>query len=304
LPSNFSVRTREEMAPTRKAPDAKTAARKKKTVCRAITKWICYAVLALLVLTGLLVAWCSTTLSPEGSFFATVIPLIEGSPPQTLFGSLVKPSTPPVPAEMTPLPRPAGESFVTLPGTGDQMPANGLGMCCRASAYDDESVRRTVLWYLLQGGRHIDTAMLYLNHKPIGRAIEEAIARGVPRREIFVVTKLTDRAYAKGKATIDALLLEFARELRVEYIDLVLLHLPNSFFPIGHNWANRTCTSWADCRKAAWRVCHTGLEPRTSKPRTVCYAHVRASPWSGARRSQGARHCAKHRRVELRRSAA
>ena len=292
------------MAPTRKAPDAKTAARKKKTVCRAITKWICYAVLALLVLTGLLVAWCSTTLSPEGSFFATVIPLIEGSPPQTLFGSLVKPSTPPVPAEMTPLPRPAGESFVTLPGTGDQMPANGLGMCCRASAYDDESVRRTVLWYLLQGGRHIDTAMLYLNHKPIGRAIEEAIARGVPRREIFVVTKLTDRAYAKGKATIDALLLEFARELRVEYIDLVLLHLPNSFFPIGHNWANRTCTSWADCRKAAWRVCHTGLEPRTSKPRTVCYAHVRASPWSGARRSQGARHCAKHRRVELRRSAA
>ena len=184
------------------------------------------------------------------------------------------------------------------------MPANGLGMCCRASAYDDESVRRTVLWYLLQGGRHIDTAMLYLNHKPIGRAIEEAIARGVPRREIFVVTKLTDRAYAKGKATIDALLLEFARELRVEYIDLVLLHLPNSFFPIGHNWANRTCTSWADCRKAAWRVCHTGLEPRTSKPRTVCYAHVRASPWSGARRSQGARHCAKHRRVELRRSAA
>ena len=138
------------------------------TVCRAIAKWVCYAVLALLALLGLLAAWSFTTPVPEGTFFATVFPLMKGIPPQTLFGSLVRPSTPPVPADMLPLPRPAKESFVTLAGTGDPMPANGLGMCCRASAYDDESVRRTVLWYLLQGGRHVDTAMLYLNHKPIG----------------------------------------------------------------------------------------------------------------------------------------
>ena len=82
-----------------------------------------------------------------------------------------------------------------------------------------------MLWYLLQGGRHIDTAMLYLNHAPIGAAIVEAIERGVPRREIFVVTKLTDRAYSKGAAEIDALLLRFTRELRVDYLDLVLLQL-------------------------------------------------------------------------------
>ena len=114
-----------------------------KTVCRAIAKWMCYAVLALLALLGLLAAWSFTTPVPEGTFFATVFPLMKGIPPQTLFGSLVRPSTPPVPADMLPLPRPAKESFVTLAGTGDPMPANGLGMCCRASAYDDESVRRT-----------------------------------------------------------------------------------------------------------------------------------------------------------------
>ena len=30
-------------------------------------------------------------------------------------------------------------------------------------------------------------------------------------------------------------------------------------------------------------VCHTGLEPQTSRqgPRQVCYSHVRASPWTG-----------------------
>ena len=31
-----------------------------------------------------------------------------------------------------------------------------------------------VLWYLLEGGRHIDTAQLYLNHRAIGDAIKEA----------------------------------------------------------------------------------------------------------------------------------
>lgn len=216
---------------------------------RAITKCLCYSVLLVVALLGLLIGYCSTTPIPEGTFFATLIPLIKMSPPQTLFGSLVKPTTPPVPAGMKPQPRPVKEQFIALAGTGDLMPANGLGMCCRASAYDDESVRRSVLWYLLQGGRHIDTAMLYLNHKPIGAAIEEAIARGVPRREIFVVTKLTDRAYSKGQETIDALLVEFAHDLRVEYLDLVLLHVPKAFVPILHS-----CSDWSKCRTDAWRA--------------------------------------------------
>ena len=70
-------------------------------------------------------AWSFTTPIPEGTFFATVFPLTRGIPPQTLFGSLVRPSTPPVPADMLPLARPAKESFVALAGTADQMPANG-----------------------------------------------------------------------------------------------------------------------------------------------------------------------------------
>ena len=216
---------------------------------RSIARCICYPVLLLVALVALLIAFCCTTPIPEGTFYATLIPLIQGQPPQTIFGSLVQPSTPPVPADMMPKPRPKHELFLKLPGTGDQMPANGLGMCCRSSAYVEESVRRTVLWYLLQGGRHIDTAMLYLNHKPIGRAIEEAVARGVPRSEIFLVTKLPDRAYAKGKETIDLLLSEFLKELRVDYLDLVILHSPIGVIPIGH-----TCTNWSQCRITAWKA--------------------------------------------------
>ena len=123
-------------------------------------------------------------------------------------------------------------------------------MCCRASAYDDESVRRTVLWYFMQGGRHIDTAALYLNHKAIGVAIQQAIARGIPRSEMFIVTKLNDRRYAGGKAVIDPLLIEFAKELQVDYIDLILLHSPKAFVPIGHGGNN----DWSKNRITAWKA--------------------------------------------------
>jgi len=45
-----------------------------------------------------------------------------------------------VPADMLPLPRPEGEVLRPLMGSGDQMPAAGLGTCCRATAYHDDSV--------------------------------------------------------------------------------------------------------------------------------------------------------------------
>ena len=176
---------------------------------------MCYTLLAVVLLLAVLVGWWATKEVPEGYMFATLIPLIQGSLPQTVFGSLVPPLTPPVPDDMVPMPRPDNERFVTLPSTGDRMPAIGLGMCCRASAYDDESVRRSVLWFLLQGGRHIDTAHLYMNHKPIGVAIQQAIARGVPREEIFLVTKVFDRAYAQGREHVEGLLHRYAEELQV-----------------------------------------------------------------------------------------
>ena len=49
-----------------------------------------------------------------------------------------------------------------------------------------------VLWYLLEGGRLIDTAHIYGNHRAIGDAIREAGRRGVPRSEVFLVKKKGD----------------------------------------------------------------------------------------------------------------
>ena len=47
--------------------------------------------------------------------------------------------------------------------------------------------KNSVLYALEQGYRMIDTAMAYGNEDEVGQAIRES---GIPREEIFVVTKL------------------------------------------------------------------------------------------------------------------
>ena len=96
---------------------------------------------------------------PEGRAFATLIPLFGGYPPATIFGDGYYRSRSPVPVVpfgSKPAARPADEVTRALLGSGDEMPAVGLGLCCRPTAYDAFSVTRSVLWFLLKGGRHLD----------------------------------------------------------------------------------------------------------------------------------------------------
>ena len=115
----------------------------------------------LAVLLAWFAEWILTAPIPEGRLFATLIPVANGRLPPTMFGGWKYSPVPPVPDDLKPSPRPGGEMFLSLPG--GKMPANGLGLCCRASAYDDESVTRSVMWYLLKGGRHLDTAQASWN---------------------------------------------------------------------------------------------------------------------------------------------
>ena len=195
-------------------------------ICKSVTKVLCVRVLPVLVVfLAMFIGWLSTKEIPEGTMFATVIPLMKGHLPTTIFGPYATPLTPSVPDDFEALPRPTNEMFLNLPG-GERMPAQGLGMCCRASAYDEETVRRTVLWYLLLGGRHIDTADLYLNHRGVGKGIKEAISRGIPRSEIFVTTKLPARFFG-FKASQNSVN-RYLEELGLEYVDLLLLHFPSA----------------------------------------------------------------------------
>ena len=213
-----------------------------------VLKLLClYPLAVLAVVIATLVGFFSAHPNPEGRAFATIIPLANGYLPETIFGSYATTLdlVPPVPDDEPALPRPKNELFRTLP-SGAKMPANGLGTCCRASAYDQVSVRRSVSWYLLKGGRLIDTADMYLNHRAVGLGIKDAIARGIPRSEIFVVTKILPRSYG-GDGVAEAVP-RFLEELGLDYLDLVLLHHPSAFGP-------GTCKvdTPKACRENAWR---------------------------------------------------
>ena len=144
----------------------------------------------LVVLVAISVRAIYQTENPVATFFSIFFTVPKGYLPPAIFGPFHPCPVPEVPADMVPRPVAKHARHVALPVTGDQLPQIGLGTCCRPTAYDPESIRRSVLWYLLLGGRHIDTASIYGNHKPIGEAIQEAIKRGIPRREILVATKL------------------------------------------------------------------------------------------------------------------
>ncbi|MDD4016019.1 MAG: aldo/keto reductase, partial [Petrimonas sp.] len=73
----------------------------------------------------------------------------------------------------------------TLLNNGIKIPMLGLGTYRIGKT--DNDVYRAIRTALDVGYRHIDTATLYGNEAPIGKAIRES---GIPREEIFVTTKL------------------------------------------------------------------------------------------------------------------
>ena len=106
------------------------------------------------VFLAMTVGWLAQSHLPLGRLFATIVPLFKGIMPPSVVGHGKMKGTPTVPDDLQPQPRPTGELFLDLPDSNDKMPAAGLGMCCRPTAYDDVLVRRTITWYLLQGGTH------------------------------------------------------------------------------------------------------------------------------------------------------
>lgn len=105
---------------------------------------------------------------------------------------------------------------VTL-NSGYEMPIYGIGTY---SLLNEECVNSVAT--ALENGVHlIDTAYMYHNEESVGEAVRNS---GIPREEIFVITKLYPNQFANAEAAID----EALEKLDIEYIDLMLLHHPGS----------------------------------------------------------------------------
>lgn len=107
--------------------------------------------------------------------------------------------------------------FVTL-NNGVKMPLEGFGVF----QIPDQSVcEQAVTDAIKSGYRLIDTAAAYMNEEAVGKAIAKS---GVPREELFVVTKLwvQDAGYEKAKKAFRTSL----EKLGLDYLDLYLIHQP------------------------------------------------------------------------------
>ena len=99
--------------------------------------------------------------------------------------------------------------------SGYDMPLNGLG----TYSLEDDVCVKSVSEALKCGVRLIDTASAYENEREVGKAVRES---GIPRKKIFVTTKLYPDQYDNPKKAIN----DSLKRLNIDYIDLLLLHHP------------------------------------------------------------------------------
>lgn len=107
--------------------------------------------------------------------------------------------------------------YVTL-NNGVKMPCAGFGVF---QIKDKEECVRVVLDAIDAGYRLIDTAQSYGNEEAVGKAIAQS---PVPREELFITTKvwISSYGYEKAKASVE----ESLKKMKLDYLDLVLLHQP------------------------------------------------------------------------------
>ncbi|KAK8529487.1 hypothetical protein V6N12_060268 [Hibiscus sabdariffa] len=117
-----------------------------------------------------------------------------------------------------------------LGSNGEKMPLLGLGTAV-SPPVGPEATKLAILQAIKLGYRHFDTAAKYGSEQPLGDAIQEALSIGSirSRDELFITTKLwCGDAHAELVATA---LKRSLQNLKLEYLDLFLIHWPVSAKP-------------------------------------------------------------------------
>ncbi len=109
------------------------------------------------------------------------------------------------------------ETKTVMLNSGYEMPIYGLGTYSLTGKTCVDSVTAA----LNSGVRLIDTAYMYHNEESVGEAVRNS---GIPREEIFVITKLYPNQFSNPEAAIE----EALEKLDLSYIDMMLLHHPGT----------------------------------------------------------------------------
>lgn len=112
--------------------------------------------------------------------------------------------------------------------TGAEMPAIGLGTF-GSDHVSAGQIAEAVKGAAKIGYRHFDCAAVYGNEAEIGLALQEVMASGLRREEMWITSKLWNDKHAE-EDVIPAFKKSLA-DLRLDYLDLYLIHWP---FPNFH----------------------------------------------------------------------
>jgi diketogulonate reductase-like aldo/keto reductase len=122
--------------------------------------------------------------------------------------------------------------------TGARMPAVGLGTFGSDSVTAGQ-VAEAVKGAAAVGYRHFDCASVYGNEDAVGAALEEIRRGGIKREDLWITSKLWNDKH--GEDDVIASCRKSLADLRLEYLDLYLVHWPfPNFHPPGCDVSSRS----------------------------------------------------------------
>lgn len=147
---------------------------------------------------------------------------------------------------------PPGGTILIAPGVEMPIVSNGYS----PSAANKNTTDALDAWFHV-GGRAVDTAFEYKNQPWVGDAVRDAVASGLPRKQIFVITKIKCQGTSEGAL---ALVQEDLKLLNLSYVDLVIIHGPGFVNP--QSGGSRKCDGYKKCCKtpADIQATYRGLE--------------------------------------------
>lgn len=112
--------------------------------------------------------------------------------------------------------------------TGAKMPSVGLGTF-GSDHVSNEEIATAVEHAAKIGYRHFDCASVYGNEKEIGNSFSNIIADGIPRKELWITSKLWNDKHNPEDVVESCK--QTLNDLQLKYLDLYLIHWP---FPNTH----------------------------------------------------------------------
>lgn len=103
---------------------------------------------------------------------------------------------------------------------GTTIPWLGFGTGTALYGKDTENM---IVAAIKAGFTHLDAAQVYANEDSLGAGI---VASGVPRSQLYITTKFNELAPGQ---TLKSLLQDQLKKLKVDYVDLYLIHTPVVF---------------------------------------------------------------------------